>query len=517
MTLSLQDVLTIPQLLETSSEKNPEREAIYDLSRRLTYRKLKEESDQLAAVLAVRGIQKGDRVGVCLPNWHETVLIFFAVCKIGGIIVPLNPRYRLHEIQHIIQDCKPKLIFISEEFDRHLGIETITPWSDDIVSVRFEKAGITPFHQLLTKGVMNPPLVEIDPINDDFCILYTSGTTGFPKGAILTHQNVTQSAKVVASELKCSLEDVYIINIPLFNVFGLASCLMSAVYMQSKIVLQDKYSPKEALGLIEKEQVTIRHSVPAMFIMELNHREFASYNLSSLRVGLIGGAPVHIETIKNIRNKMKMEICPGYGLTEVCALTQTKYPDQDVNVFGTIGKVLPGIQLKIVNNKRETLPFGEVGEIACKGYGNIKGYYDAPEKTKQSQDDEGWFYTGDLGTLDEEGYLRFSGREKELIIRGGSNIYPQEIEGILYEHPKVLEAAVIGLPDPVMGESVCAVIKLRSGVESFSDEIKEYLVERLANYKVPSEIIFIENLPVTGSGKIEKVQLKKEIINRLHV
>lgn len=514
---SILDIWTVPQVLTTAAQMNPDREAIYDRTRRLTYRELEEESEHLANILAEQGIQKGDRVGICLPNWHETIIVLFAVTKVGGIIVPFNPKNRLYEIQQIIQDCGPKLCFVSEEFELQVGLEAIVSSVEKIISVRFEKEGMTSLTELLKLSPPPRKQAEIDPKNDEFCILYTSGSTGLPKGVMVTHQNVTQGSWTVATELKCSSEDVYLISIPLFNIFGLSSCLMAAIHKQSRMVFQDKYSPRGALSIIEEEKVTIRHAVPAMFIMELNIPEFSSFDLSSLRAGLIGGAPVHTETLIDIREKMKMDICPGYGLTEVGAISQAQCPDTESRILGTMGKVLPGIQVKIVNDEREPVPFGEVGEISCKGFGIIKGYYKQPELTKQTQDKDGWFYTGDLGTLDEEGYLRFVSRKKELIIRGGSNIYPSEIENILHQHPKVFEAAVIGIPDAVMGESVCAVIRLKDDRVASPEEIQEFLQGKLAKYKIPTQILFIEEFPVTGSGKIQKVKLKSEIYDRLHV
>ncbi|MEB3103934.1 class I adenylate-forming enzyme family protein [Ferviditalea candida] len=512
---SNEEVMTLPRLLEKAVQSNPDREAIYDRTRRLTYRQVLEESNRLADALTDRGIQKGDRVAVVLPNWHETVIIYFAVSKIGAILVPFNPKYRLHEVEHILKDCRPKLIFIGEEFDHFLGMGVIVPWIHDIVSVRFKKEGTTPFTELIARGGALSSVVELDPLHDDFCILYTSGTTGLPKGVVLTHYNLVTGARKVASGMKCTSEDVLIINIPLFHVFGMGSCLISAIISQMKIVLQDKYSPRGTLELIQSEKVTIRNAVPAMFLMELNQPDFGAYDLSSLRCGLIGGAPVPAELLKNIRLKMKMEILGGYGLTEVGTVAQTKYADQEKNILETIGQVLSGTEVKIVNDRRESVRFGVVGEIACKGFGIVKGYYNAHELTRQAFDGEGWFYTGDLGTLDDDGYIRFIGRKKEMIIRGGYNIYPQEIEEILYKHPKVLEAAVIGLPDEVMGEAVCAAIKLKPGVESTAEEILEHIKGKLADYKIPSHIFFVDDFPVTASGKIQKLKLQQEIIERL--
>lgn len=512
------ETLNVYQLLKKSSQEMPDKEAIYDRIRRLTYLELLQESDRIAAALVTMGIHKGDRVGVCLPNWHETVAIYFAVAKIGAILVPFNPKYRLHEVQHIVRDSGIKIIFISDEFDQYIGCDLITPLVRIIVSVRFEKEGIIPFESLIQKGEGHVSLiVDIDPVRDVYCVLYTSGTTGFPKGAMLTHRGVVWSGISVGEGIKSSSEDVYLIPAPLFHIFGMGVNLFAAISTQSKMVLMDVYKPKEALELIQQEKITVHHAVPTMYILELNHPDFALYDLSSLRIGVVGGASCPAETIKAIREKMGMNICNSYGMTEIGSLTSTGYQDTEKNIVETIGKALPGAEVKIVNNRRETVPFGEVGEIACRSFGVMKGYYNNPEQTSSVLDHDGWFYTGDLGIMDQDGYIQFVGRQKEMIIRGGYNVYPGEIEEILYRHPKVLQAAVIGLPDSVLGEIACAVIKLKEDEVSSNEEITSYVKQHLAEFKVPNQVVFSENLPLTASGKIQKAKLKEELLKMIKI
>lgn len=510
------ELLNVYQLLEYSSRKMPNKEAVYDRTRRLTYKELLQECDRIAAALDAVGVKKGDRVGVCLPNWHETVAIYFAIAKIGAILVPFNPKYRLHEAQHIIKDSGVQFLFISAEFDQNVGIESTSPLVKVMVSVRFVKEGILSLEDLIHKGEAHTPAkTEIDPVHDVFCVLYTSGTTGAPKGAMLTHRGMVWSGRTIGESIHSSAEDVYLIPAPLFHIFGIGINLIAAISVQAKMVMMDVYKAKEALELIQQEKVTVHHAVPTMYILELNHPDFASYDLSSLRTGVVGGAPCPAETIRAIREKMKLNLCNSYGMSEIGSLTITAYQETEKNLYETIGKAIPGAEVKIVNDRRETVPSGEVGEIACRSFGVMKGYYNNPEQTSQALDEDGWFYTGDLGVMSQDGYIRFVGRKKEMIIRGGYNIYPGEIEEVLYKHPKVLQAAVIGLPDAVMGEIACAVVKLKADEESSNEEILTYVKQHLAEYKVPKQVVFFDQLPATASGKIQKLKLKEEVLKQV--
>ena len=287
---------------------------------------------------------------------------------------------------------------------------------------------------------------------------------------------------------------------------------MGAISSQAKMILQANYKAEEALELIEREKVTVHHAVPTMLILELNHPRFSSYDLSSLRVGVAGGAPCPAETVKAVKEKMGMRICAGYGLTEIGAISVTEYDEEDRYIMETIGKPVPSVDIRIVNEERQPVSVGEIGEIACKGFGFIKGYYNAPEKTREVLDSEGWFYTGDLGSMDENGYVKCIGRKKEMIIRGGYNIYPREIEEITYKHPMVAEAVVIGLPDSVMGESVCLIIKPKG--QLLGEEIQEYIKQHLASYKIPSQVLFVDEFPLTASGKVQKHVLRDQILSK---
>ncbi|WP_332632357.1 class I adenylate-forming enzyme family protein [Halalkalibacter flavus] len=510
--------LSVSELLTRAVELKPDREALYDLQERITYKQLHERVEKLVGKLIELGVKKGDRVGVCLPNWNETPIIFFAVAKVGGIVVPFNPNYRQNEIDYIIGNSKPKLLFVCEKVKKNVRLEKLASSVERIISVRFEHERTMSFNSLLITNGNNTSITlpEIDIDNDIFCILYTSGTTGAPKGVMLPHRSIVQSGNTLAASLRCTTDDVFIVPAPLFHIFGIACNLMASVAAQSKLILQEKFQPEQTLQLIEEEKVTIHQGVPTMFVMELNLPDFDQYNLSTLRTGMVGAAPCPPDTIRAIREKMGLNLLISFGISETGTVTITDYDEEEINYLETVGKAIDGVKLKIVNEHREMLPVGEVGEIACKSLGTMKGYYKMEEQTKKVFDEDGWYYTGDLGSLDEKGYLRFVGRKKEMIIRGGYNIYPQEIEGVLAKHPKVLECAVVSYPNEVLGELVCAVIKLKKGESCTPDEIKEYVKTFIATYKVPSKVVFVEEFPVTASGKIQKGKLKEKMLKLVH-
>ncbi|NSL67871.1 class I adenylate-forming enzyme family protein [Bacillus toyonensis] len=507
------NLLSVYELLETVTATYGEKEAIYDVTRRITYKQLKQEVDCLATAFKRLGVGKADRIAVSLPNWSETVVIYFAAAKLGAIIVPFNPKYKSYEIEYILESSAPKLLIASGEFEKNFGFEKVFNKVRKVITVRFSQENYCSYEQLMRTETMNiePVNININVNEDLFCILYTSGTTGTPKGVMVTHRAVVQSAQTIGIELHCTQEDVFIISAPLFHIFGMAINMLCAVAMGGRIILQEKFHPRETLQLIEQEKVTIQKGVPTMFIKELELEDFDKYDLSSLRAGLVGAAPISVKTVTEIRERMGINLCQSFGITETVSITMTSYDDTKQNITETLGKAIPGVTLKIVDENRVALPPGEVGEIAVKGFGVMKGYYNMPEQTKQVLDNEDWYYSGDLGTLDSQGYLRFVGRKKEMIIRGGLNVYPQEIEAVIMKHPKVIEAAVIGLPDKVLGEIACAVIRLKNGVVSTEEEIKLYLKERMAIYKLPEKVIFTEEFPVTASGKIQKLKLREQV------
>lgn len=510
-----QNLLSVYELLEHVVSAYGEKEAIYDLSKRITYQQLKSDADCLVVALKRLGISKADRIAVSLPNWYETVVIYFAAAKVGAVVIPFNPKYKSHEIEYILKNSAPNLLIAAEEFEQNFGFEKAFNMVQTVVTVRFQQGNLYSYEELIRSVRTEIEPADIDVNNDLFCILYTSGTTGTPKGVMVTHRAVVQSAQTIGRELLCTQDDVFIISAPLFHIFGMAINMLCAIAVGARIILQEKFHPRETLGLIAKEKVTIQQGVPTMFIKELELEDFGHYDLSTLRAGLVGAAPIPAKKVKEIRERMGINLCQSFGITETVSVTMTSCDDTEQNITETLGRAIPGVTLKIVDENRALLPPGEVGEIAVKGFGVMKGYYNMPEQTEQVLDKENWFYTGDLGTLDNEGYLRFVGRKKEMIIRGGLNVYPQEIEAVLMKHPKVIEAAVVGLPDKVLGEVVCAVIRLKNGEVSSEEEIKSYLKERMAIYKIPAKVIFTDEFPVTASGKIQKLKLRDQVASNI--
>jgi fatty-acyl-CoA synthase len=512
----LNRLISIPDILEKAYKMNLDKEALYDGYTRVTYEQLYDEVHVLASGLSQKGISKGDRVMVCLPNWNEFVSIYFGLASIGAILVPCNTRYRSEELMYILEHSGAKAVFVTEEFGHteffqyYLKNEHNQSSLEHIFTVRFKKEEYLSFNDLLEIGEEVPcPQVIINPVEDVFAILYTSGTTGKPKGAMLTPQNLIYSAQISNEKLHCTSDDVFLIAVPVFHVFGMVPGIMSAIAAGAKIVFMENYKAIHALELIEEEKISVHHGVPTMFILELNHPRFTEFDLSSLRTGIIAAAPCPEEIVRRIRNNMGCDIMVFYGLTESAAsITATSFEDDDYIRSITVGRVLPGSQAKIVDSQRKNIPIEEVGELALKGPGITKGYYRMPERTAEAIDQEDWFYTGDLATMDEKGYIRIVGRKKEIIIRGGFNIYPREIEEIYYKHPSVLEIAVIGLPDTVLGEISCAAIKLKPSHFEDEETMKAFIKDKVADYKVPDRIVFFDDLPMTDSGKIKKASLE---------
>ncbi|HHW38613.1 MAG TPA: long-chain-fatty-acid--CoA ligase [Bacillales bacterium] len=508
--------LSVPQVLKQAYLQNPKKEVIFDGYKRVSYEELFQSVQLMASALASKGIAKGDRVLVCLPNWHEFVTIYFGLAQIGAVLVPCNTRYMKEELQYILENSGAKAIFLAEEYGH---FEFLKPFLNKdgnfqhIFTVRFKDPACTSYEELLAMGENSePPHVEIDASEDVFSILYTSGTTGHPKGAMLTHKNFVHTATVSAECMNCTNNDVFLIAVPVFHCFGMIPGILTALVVGGKLVFMEEFKAEKALVLIEQEKISVHHGVPTMFILELNHPAFEQFDLSSLRTGIIAAAPCPEEIVRKIRTVMGCDIVVSYGMTESSTtLTITGFEDDDFLRSETVGKAVPGAEVKIVDNNRVELPSGAVGEIAAKSFGIMKGYFNSPEKTAEALDQDGWYYTGDLGTLDENGYLRIIGRKKELIIRGGFNIYPREVEEIIYKHESVLEVAIVGLPDTVLGEITCAAIRLKSGKTEDKDSLKAYLADKVADFKIPDHFIFVEKLPVTASGKIKKIALEQEL------
>lgn len=514
--------LSVQELFKQSYQNNQHGEAVFDGYKRLTYQELQVQVEQIASALTQMGVVKGDRVIVSLPNWNEFLTIYFSVAQIGAIIIPVNPQYKTTELSYILENSGAKVIFIREQNEYLPMLESKlqseeTNSLENIITVRFKTKRHHSFEELLTLGKKVPsPQIVINPSADIFAILYTSGTTGQPKGVMLTHKNFVHTAIISAERLYCTQEDVFLVAVPVYHVFGMIASILSAIYIGAKLVLIEKYDSTKVLELIQNERVSIHHGVPSMFIKELNDPNLKQFDLSSLRTGIIAGAPCPKEVVDRVRIEMGCDIVIAYGMTETSStLTMTHFDEEDRIRSQTVGKAVLGAEVKIVDSLRKEVPMGQVGELACRSEGVMKGYYRNQENATEIMDKDGWFYTGDMAVMDQEGYVRIVGRQKDMIIRGGFNIYPQEIETILYEHPNIFEVAIVAIPDEVLGELTCAAIKLLPDYVETEATLREYLKERIVKYKIPDKIIFVETLPKTASGKISKIKLKTVLINEL--
>ncbi len=517
--------LDLWQMLARTARNWPRREALVSGPNRYNFEQVLDRAERCAAGLYFHGLRKGDRLALIMPNWAEFVIAYFAVARLGAVLVPLNVRYRANEIEYMVRNSEAKIVLTCAEFGGFNFVELLKelrpklPDLQHIVVVGQPQGGpgLISWENLLHESsASQPPTVEISPKDDLFAILYTSGTTGVPKGAMLTHANLVNNGMMMAEVLEVTEQDRFLVAVPLFHIFGMSPCVISAYGAGAVLVLLDIFKPEEALRLVQTEQITVHHGVPTMFILELNYPNFSHFDLSSLRTGIIAAAPAPAEIIRRVRKEMGCEIASAYGLTETSpCLTMTHFEDDDRVRAETVGRALPGVEIKIVNDDGETVPTGEVGELICRSSGVMKGYYKLPEATASAIDRDGWFYTGDLATLDEIGNVRIVGRKKEMINRGGFKIYPREVEEFYYLHPKVQEVAVIGVPDPVLGERSVACIKLKEDQRADSQEMLDFLKDKLADFKRPDFVRFVEAFPMTSSGKIKKMQLKEEIADSI--
>lgn len=513
--------LNIWQLFEHTAGKWPEREALVFEKRRYTFGEVFALAEKCAAGLAHHGLTKGDRLALVMPNWVEFVITYLAAARLGAILVPLNVRYRRHELEFMLRNSEAKIVVTCASFGGFDYIELLNEFRPNlpdlahivVVGQAAGGPGLISWESLLHEAPQNAlPSVSLDPQQDLFIILYTSGTTGQPKGVMLTHHNLVTNGLMMAEGLRSTEQDRYLVTVPLFHIFGITACVLAAYGSGACLVLLDIFSPGAALALVAHEHITVHHGVPTMFILELNYPNFGQFDLSSLRTGIIAAAPAPAEIIRRIRREMNCDVVSSYGLTETSpCLTMTRFGDDDQTRAETVGRVLPTVEIKIVDDDGREVPLGEPGELVCRSSGVMKGYYKQPDATAAVLDNEGWFATGDLATIDGDGNVRIVGRKKEMINRGGFKVYPRELEELYYKHPAVLEVAVVGVPDPVLGEKTLVCVKLKPGQEVEAGELREFLRGKLADFKMPDYVRFVDEFPMTGSGKIKKVQLKEEM------
>ncbi|MFD4009715.1 AMP-binding protein [Streptomyces albidoflavus] len=513
---------TIGASLARTVAAHPDREALVDVAsgRRWTYARFAEDVERLARALLARGVLKGDRVGIWATNCPEWVLVQYATARIGAIMVNINPAYRAHELAYVLRQSGTGLLVATPGHRTNDFRALVNEVREECPALR-ETAylGEESWTALLAAADACPPdalaareaeLSCDDPIN----IQYTSGTTGFPKGATLSHHNILNNGYFVGENVGYTEQDRICLPVPFYHCFGMVMGNIAATTHGACIVIPGPvFDPVTTLTAVAQERCTSLYGVPTMFIGELNLADFASYDLTSLRTGIMAGSPCPEEVMKRVVAEMHMaEVSICYGMTETSPVsTQTRRDDSLAHRTGTVGRVLPHLEVKVVDpGTGITVARGEAGELCTRGYSVMLGYWEEPERTAEAVDPAGWMHTGDLAVLRRDGYVEIVGRIKDMIIRGGENIYPREIEEFLYTHPKIADVQVVGVPDGKYGEEVlaCVIPKQNAGPLTL-EELRAFCRDRLAHYKVPSRLQLLDAFPMTVSGKVRKIELRE--------
>jgi fatty-acyl-CoA synthase len=488
--------------------------------------------DDLAAGLLSLGLERGDRVGIWAPNRSEWTLAQFATAKAGLVLVNVNPAYRRSELEYAMNkvECKALILAPALKTSNYLEITddlvkaNKLPHLRHIVRLGSEKTpGMLNFDDVATAGgnAEKMKLADLGPklqFDDAINIQFTSGTTGHPKGATLSHHNILNNGYFVAEGLKLTPADRLCIPVPLYHCFGMVMGNLGCLTHGSTMVYPaEAFDPLATLQAVAEERCTALFGVPTMFIAQLDHPEFARFDLKSLRTGIMAGSPCPIEVMKKVQSQMNMgEVTIAYGMTETSPVsTQCATDDPVERRVSTVGQVMPHLEIKIVDPEGKAVPRGATGEFCTRGYSVMKGYWNDAAKTRDAIDEAGWMRTGDLATMDAEGYVNIVGRLKDMVIRGGENVYPREIEEFLYSHPKIQDVQVIGVPDPRYGEEICAWIKLHGGQSATPEEIREFCKGQIAHYKIPRYIEFVPEFPMTITGKIQKFVMREQTIAKL--
>jgi long-chain acyl-CoA synthetase len=499
----------IVALLENTVRAYPDKLGFIAGDRRLTFGEFDGVVNRIAAGLAGHGVKKGDHVAILLGIQLEFPLSFFALMKLGAVVVPLNTRFKGEELAYEINDSESKILIVDEEYWPFIA--SVQDELNTVEKVFFQGTqaprGTLPF-SLLTAGTETRfPLAALTEM-DDAAIMYTSGTTGKPKGAILQHRGFVATAMLVADFIQYEPDDRMICCIPLFHITALSCLMLSTIFCGVACVYMRQFKTKEFLEIMEKERVTQYMGVVNVIWLMVNHPDFHRYDFSSFRTALFGGSPATEEMVRGIFNSLPhLQISVGYGLTECFAITTSTPYEDALRKIKAVGKCLPTMDIKIVDDKEREVPTEAIGEIVVKGVKTFKGYWKKPEATKETIVD-GWVHTGDIGKIDEEGFVYVLDRKKDMINRGGEKIYSLEVENIIFDNPKVLEAAVVGVPDPVMGEVVKACVALKPGDHATEEEIRRFCAERIADYKVPKFVEFLDYLPRNPAGKVTKKELR---------
>ncbi len=519
---------TIGENLEATVAAHGDREALVELAtgRRWTYAELNRDVDALARGLMAAGVAKGDRVGIWAPNCAEWTLTQYATAKTGAILVNVNPAYRTHEFAYAVRQSGMRMLISATEFKTssyRAMVEEVAPQHPDLERVVY--LDTDDWGALLAEGealsesavpTRMATLTNTDPIN----IQYTSGTTGYPKGATLSHRNILNNGYFTTELINFTPEDRLCIPVPFYHCFGMVMGNLGCTSHGATMVIPAPgFDPSLTLKAIADERCTGVYGVPTMFIAMQNAPDFGAHDLSSLRTGIMAGSPCPVEVMKRCIEEMHMaEVSIAYGMTETSPVaTQTRADDDLERRTATIGQVHPHVEIKIVDPvSGETLERGQPGEFCTRGYSVMLGYWNDPEMTAEAIDGDGWMHTGDLAEMREDGYCTIVGRIKDMVIRGGENIYPREIEEFLYSHPDIEDVQVIGVPDEKYGEEVCAWVKLRDGAEPLdATAVREFATGKLAHYKIPRYVLVVDEFPMTVTGKVRKVQMREETLARL--
>ncbi len=543
---------TIPQHFAEVVSRFPEQEAVVSLpqQRRLSYREFADEVERVARGLIAFGYGHGSRIGVWSTNNIEWLLLQMATARIGAVLVNINPAYRSKELAYALQRSEVQGLFIIPRFKNSDYVAMLRELVPDLDSTppplnnmefpllkhivvvgpaepaktKLPAQGFSVWQEVIAAGeAVNPDkLDEIDAsldFDDAINIQYTSGTTGFPKAVVLTHHNILNNAWFAAQAMHFAEQDRLVVPVPFYHCFGMVLANLLCFSVGACVVIgSEHFDAVAVLKAIHDERCTAIHGVPTMFIAELEHPDFEQYDLSSLRTGIMAGAPCAPALMRRVMEQMHCtEILIGYGQTEASPLTHlTSRDDSMQRRTETVGTNLPHQEVKVIDTESgQIVPFGETGEICFRGYHIMREYYAQPEKTRETIDEAGWLHSGDLGTMDAEGYVRITGRLKDMIIRGGENIYPREIEDFIFTHPKVAEVAVFGIPDDYYGEEVMAWVELHAGESLTEEELREFCQGNIAHFKIPRHIWFVDEFPMTVTGKLQKFRMREIAMEKL--
>lgn len=524
-------MLTLGETLDRAAISFPNKEVICylckDEEERITYSELNERVNRLAGGLVKLGIKADDKVALWMPNRPEWIVTLFAVARIGAELVPMDTWYKVSEAEYILNHSDSVAVITTEKFGKSDYISMLNeiksnlPQLKHIIIIGEAAKDTISYQSVLEMGDdwrENQEYTDRrfqNDLDNVVFIVYTSGTTGKPKGAMLSHMNIVANAKDAASIMEISHRDRFLVPVPFSHLFGCVLGIALTIVHGASIVIIETFEPEDVLKTIEKEKCTVCHGVPTMFIRELEVLKIRKYNIDSLRTGIIAGAPCPVDTMQGIMNVMKCNICIGYGLTECSLVTMTRFDDTVQQRVESVGRPLPNVEVKIVDDDHNSVSMREMGELVCKGYNVMKGYYKMPEQTSETIDEDGWLYTGDLATVDEYNYYKIVGRKKDMVIVGGFNVYPRELEEYLISDPKIQQVAVVGVPDHDLGELIAAVIVPEPRVKITGQEIIDLCYGKMASAKVPRYVFIEKMLPVSSRGKVQKYILRKKLAERI--